>query len=145
MFIRRRNWSRKATTAASAELSSHTSSFCFNHNKLQLFALALCAPLPTRQKTSLSSLIYKHKFACFCRAGALVCVVQATAPCCWPRLAHKAQWHGFQPICIANAPYAVRCLQRTSDCYEVNRVSVSPRGADAVDSLSRGNGGRGNT
>ena len=66
----------------SAELSSHTSSFCFNHNKLQLFALALCAPLPTRQKTSLSSLIYKHKFACFCRAGALVCVVQATAPCC---------------------------------------------------------------
>ena len=80
--IRRRNWSRKATTAASAELSSHTSSFCFNHNKLQLFALALCAPLPTRQKTSLSSLIYKHKFACFCRAGALVCVVQATAPCC---------------------------------------------------------------
>ena len=66
----------------SAELSSHTSSFCFNHNKLQLFALALCAPLPTRQKTSLSSLIYKHKFACLCRAGALVCVVQATAPCC---------------------------------------------------------------
>ena len=60
------------------------------------------------------------------RAGALVCVVQATAPCCWPRLAHKAQWHGFQPICITNTPYAVRCLQRTSDCYEVNRVSVSP-------------------
>ncbi len=68
-----------------------------------------------------------------------MCVVQATAPCCWPRLAHKAQWHGFQPICIANAPYAVRCLQRTSDCYEVNRVSVSPRGADAVGSLLRGN------
>ena len=21
------------------------------------------------------------------------CKVQATAPCCWPRLAHKAQWH----------------------------------------------------
>ncbi|MBP3492718.1 MAG: hypothetical protein J6K47_05660, partial [Clostridia bacterium] len=46
-------------------------------------------------------------------------------------------------ICIANAPYAVRCLQRTSDCYEVNRVSVSPRGADAVGYLSRGNGGMG--
>ena len=61
------------------------------------------------------------------------------------KLAHKAQWHGFQPICIANIPYAVRCLQRTSDCYEVNRVSVSPRGADAVGSLSRGNGGWGNT
>ena len=43
------------------------------------------------------------------------------------KLAHKAQWHGFQPICIANTPYAVRCLQRTSDCYEVNRVSVAPR------------------
>ena len=103
---------------------------------------SLCSSSHTT-KTSLSSLIYKHKFACFCRAGALVCVVQATAPCCWPRLAHKAQWHGFQPICIANAPNAVRCLQRTSDCYEVNRVSVSPRGASAVVSLSRGNGGMG--
>ena len=87
---------------------------------------SLCSSSHTA-KTSLSSLIYKHKFACFCRAGALVCVVQATAPCCWPRLAHKAQWHGFQPICITNTPYAVRCLQRTSDCYEVNRVSVVPR------------------
>ena len=77
-----RSASRNGGENMSAELSSHTSSFCFNHNKLQLFALALCAPLPTRQKTSLSSLIYKHKFACFCRAGALVCVVQATAPCC---------------------------------------------------------------
>ena len=83
----------------SAELSSHTSSFCFNHNKLQLFALALCAPLPTRQKTSLSSLIYKHKFACFCRAGALVCVVQATAPCC----------------CVAGAQSAVARL--SADLY----------------------------
>ena len=45
------------------------------------------------------------------------------------------EWHGFQPICIANALYAVRCLQRTSDCYEVNRVSVAPREADAVGSL----------
>ena len=86
---------------------------------------SLCSSSHTT-KTSLSSLICKHKFACFCRAGALVCVVQAPAPCCWPRLAHKAQWHGFQPICIANIPYAVRWLQRTSDCYEVNRVSVSP-------------------
>ena len=41
-------------------------------------------------------------------------------------LAHKAQWHGFQPICIAKSLSAVRCSQRTSDCYEVNRVSVSP-------------------
>ncbi len=56
------------------------------------------------------------------------------------------EWHGFQPICIANALYAVRCLQRTSDCYEVNRVSVAPREADAVGSLKfmqRGNGGVG--
>ena len=62
--------------------------------------------------------------------------------------AHKAQWHGFQPICIANSTSAVRCLQRTSDCYEVNRVSVAPRGADVVGSLKlvqRGNDGRGNT
>ena len=130
VHFRRRISSRSGGEPWSAELSSHTSAFCFNHNKLQLFALVLCAPLPTRQKTSLSSLIYKHKFACFCRAGVLVCVVQATAPCCWPRLAHKAQWHGFQPICIANAPNAVRCLQRTSDCYEVNRVSVSPTNDD---------------
>ena len=93
LHIRRRIPSRNSGEPWSAELSSHTSAFCFNHNKLQLFALVLCAPLPTRQKTSLSSLIYKHKFACFCRAGVLVCVVQATAPCCWPRLAHKAQWH----------------------------------------------------
>ena len=42
---------------------------------------SLCSSSHTA-KTSLSSLIYKHKFACFCRAGALVCVVQATAPCC---------------------------------------------------------------
>ncbi len=64
------------------------------------------------------------------------------------KLAHKAQWHGFQPICIANSPSAVRCSQRTSDCYEVNRVSVAPRRADAVGSLKfmqRGNGGGGNT
>ena len=48
--VRRRNRSRKAATAVSAELSSHTSSFCCNHNKLWLFALVLCAPLPTRRK-----------------------------------------------------------------------------------------------
>ena len=83
VHFRRRISSRSGGEPWSAELSSHTSAFCFNHNKLQLFALVLCAPLPTRQKTSLSSLIYKHKFACFCRAGVLVCVVQATAPCCW--------------------------------------------------------------
>ena len=57
------------------------------------------------------------------------------------KLAHKAQWHGFQPICIANSPSAVRCLQRTSDCYEVNRVSVAPREADAVGSLKVCRGG----
>ena len=64
------------------------------------------------------------------------------------KLAHKAQWHGFQPICIANSPSAVRCLQRTSDCYEVNRVSVVPRNAVAVGSLEfmqRGNGDTGAT
>ena len=58
------------------------------------------------------------------------------------------EWHGFQPICIANSPSAVRCSQRTSDCYEVNRVSVVPRYADAVGSLKlvqRGNGDRENT
>ena len=77
-----------------------------------------------------------------------MCVVQATAPCCWPRLAHKAQWHGFQPICIAKSLSAVRCSQRTSDCYEVNRVSVVPRYAVAVGSLKlvqRGNGDMGAT
>ena len=99
LHIRRRISSRNGGEPWSAELSSHTSSFCFNHNKLQLFALALCAPLPTRQKTSLSSLIYKHKFACFCRAGALVCVVQATAPCC----------------CVAGAQSAVARL--SADLY----------------------------
>ena len=57
------------------------------------------------------------------------------------KLAHKAQWHGFQPICIANSPSAVRCSQRTSDCYEVNRVSVAPRGADVVGSLKVCRGG----
>ena len=57
------------------------------------------------------------------------------------KLAHKAQWHGFQPICIANSPSAVRCLQRTSDCYEVNRVSVVPRYAVAVGSLKECRGG----
>ena len=51
------------------------------------------------------------------------------------KLAHKAQWHGFQPICITESPFAVRCLQRTSDCYEVNRVSVVPRYAVDVGSL----------
>ena len=61
------------------------------------------------------------------------------------KLAHKAQWHGFQPICIANSTSAARCSQRASDCYEVNRVRVVPRYADAVGSLLRGNGGGGNT
>jgi len=84
---------------------------------------SLCSSSHTT-KTSLSSLIYKHKFACFCRAGALVCVVQATAPCCWPRLAHKGRWHNerIAPIYAS----AARCKQRASDCYEVNRVRVSP-------------------
>ena len=68
-------------------------------------------------------------------------VVQATAPSVGHCLAHKAQWHGFQPICIANSPSAVRCSQRTSDCYEVNRVSVAPREADAVGSLKVCRGG----
>ena len=49
-------------------------------------------------------------------------------------LAHKARWHGFQPICIAESLSAVRCSQRTSDCYEVNRVSVVPRYAVDVGS-----------
>ena len=64
------------------------------------------------------------------------------------QLAHKERWHGFQPICIANSPSAVRCSQRTSDCYAVNRVSVVPRYAVAVGSLKlvqRGNGGMGAT
>ena len=52
-------------------------------------------------------------------------------------LAHKAQWHGFQPICIAESLSAVRCSQRTSDCYEVNRVSVVPRYAVVVGSLKQ--------
>ena len=104
VHFRRRISSRSGGEPWSAELSSHTSAFCFNHNKLQLFALVLCAPLPTRQKTSLSSLIYKHKFACFCRAGVLVCVVQATAPCCWPRLAHKAQWHNGERYLSMRVP-----------------------------------------
>ena len=60
LHIRSRIPSRNGGEHWSAELSSHTSSFCFNHNKLWLFALVLCAPLPARQKTSLSSLICKH-------------------------------------------------------------------------------------
>ena len=47
--LRRRNWSRKATTVASAELVAHKP-HCSNRNLLQLFALVLCAPLPTRRK-----------------------------------------------------------------------------------------------
>ena len=64
------------------------------------------------------------------------------------KLAHKGRWHGFQPICIANSSSAVRCSQRTSDCYEVNRVSVVPRYAVAVGSLKLvqwGNGDMGAT
>ena len=73
-------------------------------------------------------------------------VRECVAFCC--EAATQSKWHGFQPICIVNSPSAVRSLQRTSDCYEVNRVSVAPREADAVGSLKfmqRGNGGRGNT
>ena len=53
------------------------------------------------------------------------------------RSATQAKWHGCQPICIVESLSAVRCLQRTSDCYEVNRVSVAPRRADAVGSLKQ--------
>ena len=38
MYIRRRNWSRKAATVSNAELTSHTSPFCNDYNKLQPFA-----------------------------------------------------------------------------------------------------------
>gem|GEM_PF-1630006 len=73
-------------------------------------------------------------------------VRECVAFCC--EAATQSKWHGFQPICIANSPSAVRCSQRTSDCYEVNRVSVVPRYAVAVGSLKlvqRGNGDRENT
>ena len=59
------------------------------------------------------------------------------------RSATQAKWHGFQPICIAKSLSAVRCSQRTSDCYEVNRVSVVPRCAVAVGSLKLVQGGNG--
>ena len=60
------------------------------------------------------------------RAGALVCVVQATAPCCWPRLAHKAQWHNERTILIyasADFPPCERCL-----FLQRNGASLSNRG-----------------
>ena len=58
--------------------------------------------------------------------------VRSTSDCAvlLAMLGAQAQWHGFQPICITNTPYAVRCLPRTSDCYAVNRVSVSPTNDD---------------
>ena len=62
-------------------------------------------------------------------------VRECVAYCC--EAATQAKWHGFQPICIAKSLSAVRCSKRTSDCYEVNRVSVAPRGADAVGSLKQ--------
>ena len=83
----------------------------------------------------------------FSSCVSLVCAVrECVAFCC--EAATQAKWHGFQPICIAKSLSAVRCSQRTSDCYEVNRVSVVPRYAVAVGSLKlvqRGNGDRENT
>ena len=102
---------------------------------------SLCSASHTT-KTALSSLQLLHPVRLFSPCVSLVCAVrECVAFCC--EAATQAKWHGFQPICIAKSLSAVRCLQRTSDCYEVNRVSVSPRGADAVGSLSRGNGGVG--
>ena len=97
---------------------------------------SLCSSSHTT-KTALSSLQLLHPVRLFSSCLSLVCAVrECVAFCC--EAATQAKWHGFQPICIVESLSAVRCLQRTSDCYKVNRVSVAPRGADAVDSLLRG-------
>ena len=75
----------RAATAASKSsvgLTSHTSPFCNDYNKLQSFAFWSLCSFSHTPKTALSSFLLTHKFACFWRAGALVCVVRATAPCC---------------------------------------------------------------
>ena len=52
----------RAATAASKSsvgLTSHTSPFCNDYNKLQSFAFGLCVPFPTRQKLRFH-LSYSH-------------------------------------------------------------------------------------
>ena len=128
----------------SAELVAHKP-HCSNHNLLQLFALVLCAPLPTRRKLRFH--------LCNSCISSLVFVVREP---CVRSTSERAGWNYFARERVTRlsadlyckSSFAVRCLQRTSDCYEVNRVSVAPRGADVVGSLKlvqRGNDGRGNT
>ena len=66
-LIRRRNTSRNGGEHMSAELVAHKP-HCSNRNLLQLFALVLCAPLPTRRK-----LCFHRYNSRFCSLVFVVC------------------------------------------------------------------------
>ena len=58
----------RAATAASKSsvgLTSHTSPFCNDYNKLQSFAFWSLCSFSHTPKTALSSFLLTHKFACF--------------------------------------------------------------------------------
>ena len=54
-----------AATVSNAELTSHTSPFCNDYNKLQSFAFWSLCSFSHTPKTALSSFLLAHKFACF--------------------------------------------------------------------------------
>ena len=56
---------RKANAEISAELTSHTSPFCNDYNKLQSFAFWSLCSFSHTPKTALSSFLLTLKFACF--------------------------------------------------------------------------------
>ena len=67
----------------------------------------LCAPFSHTPKTALSSFLLSHKFACFWRAGALVCEVQVSKCVLFFALANE--WHNKGTIPIYSS---ADCLPR---------------------------------
>ena len=72
---------RKANAEISAELTSHTSPFCNDYNKLQSFVfLSLCSFFPHAKNCAYLS--YSHSSSLVFDVREPLCAVRATAPCC---------------------------------------------------------------
>ena len=126
--FKRRNWSRKAATASSVGLTSHTSPFCNDYNKLQSFAFwSLCSFFPHAKNCAFIFLTHTQVRLFLTCGSPCVC---STSDCA---------------VLLATAWRTKRGGIMSARYFSMRVPSVSPCYAVAVGSLSRGNGDRGNT
>ena len=117
-----------AATAPSVGLTSHTSPFCNDYNKLQSFAFLVFVFLfPTRQKLRFH-LSYSHTSSLVFDVREPLCVKYENAWHCVAQAATQAKWHN----------------KRNGASY-VSTECCPPRYAVTVGSLSGGNGDMGAT